>query len=249
MSPVPKGYRFSAERNAKIAASLKANPKHAARMRALQAQRAATPMPVVDREKISAKAKARERQPHSAETRAKIGAAHVGMKRGETTRRRIADARKRAGKTPATLAQLARLKESNTGKTRSAETRAAVAEAKRAYWKTRPKDERRAHMAKAIVASRQARPSSLERSVRVLLDSLGIAYEPEKQVGRYYIDVFVPSHQLAIECDGEYWHRHEGEKDRRRDAYLQSKGLTVLRLPEAAFKDGRALTLVRTAVA
>jgi very-short-patch-repair endonuclease len=51
----------------------------------------------------------------------------------------------------------------------------------------------------------------------------------------------VSSKNLVIECDGEYWHdRKPGAKakDARKDAYLLSKGYSILRLPEIEIKSG-----------
>lgn len=52
------------------------------------------------------------------------------------------------------------------------------------------------------------------------------------------VDVFVPSRNLVIECDGTYWHRNRGEQDSKRDAHMTSLGLRVLRLPEPDIRSG-----------
>lgn len=89
-------------------------------------------------------------------------------------------------------------------------------------------------------------PTSIEAAVCATLDSLGIEYEFQKQIDRLRVDVFVPSYNLVIECDGDYWHNlpHVRERDRRRDAWLRSNGYRVVRVwgskieqdPEAAVR-------------
>lgn len=58
-------------------------------------------------------------------------------------------------------------------------------------------------------------------------------YYPVTQVkeGRYRIDIALTTHKIAIECDGKAFHSSLKDKarDRRKDAYLSSKGWKVLR--------------------
>lgn len=78
------------------------------------------------------------------------------------------------------------------------------------------------------------RPTTIEIVIREVIARMGIDYIPEHKIGRYYIDVFIPSANLAVECDGDYWHSTTRAKlrDARKDAFLASQGITVLRLPE-----------------
>ena len=61
------------------------------------------------------------------------------------------------------------------------------------------------------------------------LTAAGIEFIPEYPVGRYHIDIFIPSSKLAIECDGDFWHRGRQAKDARKTAKLQEAGFTVIR--------------------
>ena len=90
--------------------------------------------------------------------------------------------------------------------------------------------------------ARLARPSSIELSIRQVLDKLEIPYLAEHRIGRYLADIFIPEKNLVIECDGSYWHGIKGRAagDARRDGYMVARGYTVLRLPEKAIKEGRA---------
>lgn len=122
----------------------------------------------------------------------------------------------------------------------------------------RPKSaEHRAKIALGVASYRKDseysfvfKPSSLEVKVRSLLDAVGVEYEAPKQIGRYVVDLYIPSCRLVIECDGAYWHSLPGalEKDRRRDETLLSSGYRVLRLPEATINKGDPVSLVKEAM-
>ena len=52
----------------------------------------------------------------------------------------------------------------------------------------------------------------------------------QKVFGRYIVDFYIHSAQIAIEIDGIQHHSSENiEKDEARDAYLLEQGITVLR--------------------
>jgi very-short-patch-repair endonuclease len=72
--------------------------------------------------------------------------------------------------------------------------------------------------------------TDIERITEEALLRLGIDYEFEYQVGRYSIDFYLPGYGIAVECDGEYWHRAKKDKDARRDVYLEDRGLTMVHL-------------------
>ena len=63
-----------------------------------------------------------------------------------------------------------------------------------------------------------------------LLTELDVEFETQKRFGRYQVDIYVSSRQLVIECDGEYWHQNKA-KQRKRDSYLRSRGLSVWHFP------------------
>lgn len=81
-------------------------------------------------------------------------------------------------------------------------------------------------------AQKRWRGTDIELAVEAVLQTLEIGYETQKAIGRYVVDFYVPSKNLVIECDGEYWHdRPEMQaKDARKDTYFASKGYHVLRL-------------------
>jgi len=73
---------------------------------------------------------------------------------------------------------------------------------------------------------------------------MNLKFRRQHQVGEYVVDFYCDEYNLAIELDGPvHDEAKQSKKDKTRDAYLQSLGLTVLRLrnenfladPEAAF--------------
>ena len=52
------------------------------------------------------------------------------------------------------------------------------------------------------------------------------------RIGRWKVDVLVPTLRLVIEYDGEYWHRSKHETDRRKTAELIAAGYRVARVRE-----------------
>lgn len=81
-------------------------------------------------------------------------------------------------------------------------------------------------------------PSSLETTVSNLLCEMGLAFLPQKALGTFLCDLFIPSARLVIECDGTYWHAspEQRARDERKDRWLTAHRYTVLRLPETLIK-------------
>lgn len=75
-------------------------------------------------------------------------------------------------------------------------------------------------------------PSTLEEKMRKILQKTGVEFEREYKFGRFRADFFIKKLKLVIECDGEYWHMREIQKDRdrRKDRYLKELGYKILRL-------------------
>lgn len=102
----------------------------------------------------------------------------------------------------------------------------------------------------AIRASAQWRresPNRLEQLVMHWLNEFQVAFEREAQIGRFYVDFLCRDFHLAIEVDGRTWHTNHAlhgqdraGRDRRKDDALRAQGYCVLRLSEAAIRDGSA---------
>lgn len=91
-------------------------------------------------------------------------------------------------------------------------------------------------------------PSSLERAGCALLDAIGVEYKTQVLIGdKFTVDVFVPSRNLVIQWDGDYWHGYGVAKDNRQkkrvkldrsqDAYMRKAGFKVLRFWEHEVKN------------
>ena len=62
--------------------------------------------------------------------------------------------------------------------------------------------------------------TSIEKKICNVLDNYKIPYQTNVPIWRYFADIYVPSKNLVIECDGDYWHslpdqiKRDGCKDR-----------------------------------
>lgn len=85
------------------------------------------------------------------------------------------------------------------------------------------------------------KPSKLEKRLHVILDGLGVAYEPSAYIKPNFI-VDIRIGMLILQADGEYWHGHprfaplterqqrQQARDRAQDTYLHACGYTVVRI-------------------
>ena len=133
----------------------------------------------------------------------------------------------------------------------SPERKAAAMEkrlaARSKWWSALSRDQRTTVIERAYRASSVADSTSIERAVQAVLRGLGIAFEANARIGFYIVDVYIPSKNLVIECDGDYWHNLPGRKERdaERDAWLMEVGFNVLRLSEKAIKAGEHVEVLK----
>ncbi|MEK6879129.1 MAG: DUF559 domain-containing protein [Nanoarchaeota archaeon] len=84
--------------------------------------------------------------------------------------------------------------------------------------------------------------TKIEVKIRTFLDTLQIEYFQHKYISEithsYQCDFFIPSINLVVECDGDYWHKYPTgrEVDHIRTKELIEKGFKVLRLWEHEIK-------------
>lgn len=125
--------------------------------------------------------------------------------------------------------------ETNRGKPRSIETKRKISEANKAFglrpWNAelnaRPDiRKKRSEQAKRAIVNGE-RPwvfgwaktgTKLEALVAALLDSAGVEFVSQHQIGTKIVDFFIPSVNAVIEADGVYWHRDRPNDER--DGYL-----------------------------
>lgn len=87
-------------------------------------------------------------------------------------------------------------------------------------------------------------PTSIEVAVYERLKELGFLFETQKLINdKFVVDAFIPSLNLVIEVDGNYWHSLDKikKKDRSENAYLKKCGFKVLRLSEDEIDSPSAL--------
>ena len=59
---------------------------------------------------------------------------------------------------------------------------------------------------------------------------LGVRFYSQRPIGSYIVDFYAPKTKLVVEVDGsQHMDQEQAEKDRRRDKYMGSLGLEVLR--------------------
>ncbi|MCW3105433.1 MAG: hypothetical protein JWO09_3873 [Bacteroidetes bacterium] len=76
----------------------------------------------------------------------------------------------------------------------------------------------------------------------------GVKFRRQQSIGPYIVDFYTYQYNLAVEVDGEIHEEEEMLKhDARRERYLESKGVKVLRFKNAeVFEDiERVLNLIR----
>jgi very-short-patch-repair endonuclease len=84
--------------------------------------------------------------------------------------------------------------------------------------------------------------TSIEVKIQNFLKELGIEYFTHQYIKEiehgYQCDILIPSMNLVIECDGDYWHKYPigNDIDHIRTSELIEKGFKVLRLWEFEIK-------------
>lgn len=79
--------------------------------------------------------------------------------------------------------------------------------------------------------------NSLEKIVSDELIRRKIYFEHDKPIEQYFVDFYLPSYNLVIECDGG-WHNEKEviEHDLIRDSRIRMLGYTIIRLPRKIIK-------------
>lgn len=112
-------------------------------------------------------------------------------------------------------------------------------------WSNMTKEEKYKRTRNGIVAAHNAIKnivvSSIEVKVAEQLDYLGIRYIQQKCIcnGKYYLDFYIPSLKLVVECNGDYWHILPGRKQRDKELkeYVESTGRKIIFIWEHEIND------------
>jgi len=112
-------------------------------------------------------------------------------------------------------------------------------DAMKAFWQSLTPDERLAVNANGRKAASLVRPTSIELAIEELLKSLGITFESQKPIGKFIVDIYIPTKKMVIECDGDYWHALPSaiKRDKAKAKLLSSLGYNLLRIPERIIKN------------
>lgn len=71
--------------------------------------------------------------------------------------------------------------------------------------------------------------TNIENLLRYALLRKGVNYIEQASIGPWSVDFLLPDYMVCVEADGEFWHSSTSAimKDRRKDAWLRSKGYLV----------------------
>lgn len=80
--------------------------------------------------------------------------------------------------------------------------------------------------------------TTIEKKVRQALEKSKLKFKQEFKIGIYRADFLILDKNIIIECDGDYWHKIPGARDRdsRKDKYLHGKNYVVFRIPESVIR-------------
>ena len=95
---------------------------------------------------------------------------------------------------------------------------------------------------KSVASQGDGRESSIEKKVYDYLLLKGILFERQYVVnGKFVIDAYIPSLNLAIEADGSYWHSLPAnmKRDKSKNAYLKAINMDLVRLTEEEIKNNK----------
>ncbi|EGI2114790.1 DUF559 domain-containing protein [Listeria monocytogenes] len=89
---------------------------------------------------------------------------------------------------------------------------------------------------KATQASCDGRRTSIEVKMAEELENRGLKYIEQYSLGdKFLIDFYIPQYNIAIECDGDYWHRlpKNVKRDKAKNAYIKACGISLYRFWES----------------
>ena len=98
--------------------------------------------------------------------------------------------------------------------------------ARKKYWDGLSQKERDIWISKLNSGMIRARSgTTIENSIETVLKLFKIEYIKNKKISVFYVDFFVPKHNLAIECDGDYWHANPLFYDSNKLSKTQKKNV------------------------
>jgi len=93
---------------------------------------------------------------------------------------------------------------------------------------------------------KKSKDTAPERLTQKYLRELGISFTTQYELGGKFYDIFIPSKNLLIEVDGDYWHGKDIDfldkskmqqrsfvNDRKKDGIATMNGLQIVRIWES----------------
>jgi very-short-patch-repair endonuclease len=126
----------------------------------------------------------------------------------------------------------------NTGKIRSEEVCKKISVAKlgkKLNLNDKQRIKRIEHNRKIQHLAADGRVTKIELKVQNQLRSKGIEFICQKQIKNRFYDIYIPSMNLLIECDGDYWHSLDRQKpiDELKNELAKFEGYKLIRLSES----------------
>lgn len=106
-------------------------------------------------------------------------------------------------------------------------------------------------------------PTSIEAETYAALKDLGILFEPQRRIGKFIVDAFIPDRNIVIECQGDYFHcnprvypdgpkyksqRRGFERDIMKRSFFADEAYTFIELWELDIKQNGAKALIQAAL-
>ena len=117
-------------------------------------------------------------------------------------------------------------------------------------WETLSKEEQLLRIQNWIEAGHKSlkdgsylKPSSIELKVKEQLDMINIKYIQQKRAYNgeryFFLDFYIPSLKLVIECNGDYWHSFPDKikRDKQLKKYVESTGRKIIFIWEHEIND------------
>lgn len=185
---------------------------------------------------------------HSIETKEKLRLANIGKKLSEEHKLKIKNSCKginKGKKSEETKNKISLSKKGIPSKKKGIKTGIIP---KSAFKKgTYTKAMRKGSLAGAKSLSERS-PTSIEIKLYKELSKRGVIFESQKLINsKFLVDAYIPSLNLVIEADGDYWHSLDRvvKKDKAENAYLKKCGYNIIRLSEKEINDGRFISLLK----
>lgn len=72
--------------------------------------------------------------------------------------------------------------------------------------------------------------SEIELAIYAELKVLFAKTQHRKKIGKLEVDIYIEEHNLAVEFDGNYWHKDKLNLDKSKNIQLNNSGITVVRI-------------------